>query len=61
MKPLWQFDLQSRTNLSALIAIGAGLGKLFFPEVFHYDGDPVQMMLLGAGMIYLRESVENAK
>ncbi len=56
MKTNWKFSLQSRTNVIALVTALAGLAKMIYPEA-PYDGDPLQLITMGLGMIYLRESV----
>lgn len=57
MKTNWKFSLSSRTNLVALVTVLAGFFKMFRPDLATFDGDPLQLITMGLGMIYLRESV----
>jgi len=57
MKNLLDIDLKSRTNMVAILTVIGGAFKMFWPDIAPYDGDPLQLITMGFGMIYLRESV----
>jgi len=60
MKNPIKFNVMSRTNIIGMVTILFGAGKMFKPEVFNFDGDPLQLITMGMGMIYLREGIKDA-
>lgn len=61
MKAPWSISLANRTNLVALATVAAGLIKMFRPELAEFEGDALQLITTGLGMLYIREAIGHAQ